>query len=207
MLELIEFYFATENVHKLEEAKMALGQHKIDVEKLEGVSKIEIQHVDLEEIAATALALILPKTEKPIFVEDSGLFVHDLNGFPGPYSSYIFDTIGINGLLKLLDGAKTRKAEFKSSVAFGKGGKWLATFSSTTEGTIQLQSRGSNGFGFDPIFVPIWAQKTFAEMDLREKTVYSHRSKALAKLALWYLNESKQAEKSKKVSTSSKSEK
>lgn len=201
---MIEFYFATGNDHKLEEAKVALGQHKIEVAKLEGVPKIEIQHVDLEEIAATALALILTKTDKPVFVEDSGLFVHELNGFPGPYSSYIFDTIGVNGLLKLMDGGKTRKAEFKSSVAFGEDGKWLATFSSATEGTIQLQPRGSNGFGFDPIFVPIWAQRTFAEMELKEKTVYSHRSKALSKLALWYLNESKKAAKEKKASIAAK---
>ncbi|MDG6996290.1 MAG: XTP/dITP diphosphatase [Nitrososphaerota archaeon] len=193
----MEFYFATGNEHKLQEAKAALGQHKIEVHKFEEVPKIEIQHVDLEEIAATALALILPKTDKPVFVEDSGLFVHELNGFPGPYSSYVFDTIGVNGLLKLMEGAKSRKAEFKSSVAFGKDGKWLATFSSTTEGTIQLQPRGSNGFGFDPIFVPMWVQKTFAEMELKEKTVYSHRSKALSKLALWYLNETKQATKEK----------
>ncbi|MCL5067313.1 MAG: RdgB/HAM1 family non-canonical purine NTP pyrophosphatase [Thaumarchaeota archaeon] len=201
---MIEFYFATGNDHKLEEAKVALGQHKIEVAKWEGVPKIEIQHVDLEEIAATALALILTKTDKPVFVEDSGLFVHELNGFPGPYSSYIFDTIGVNGLLKLMDGGKTRKAEFKSSVAFGEDGKWLATFSSATEGTIQLQPRGSNGFGFDPIFVPIWAQRTFAEMELKEKTVYSHRSKALSKLALWYLNESKKAAKEKKASIAAK---
>lgn len=207
MLRLIEFYFATGNEHKLQEAKAALGQHKIEVQKFEGGPKIEIQHVDLEEIAATALALILPKTDKPVFVEDSGLFVHELNGFPGPYSSYVFDTIGVNGLLKLMEGAKSRKADFKSSVAFGKDGKWLATFSSATEGTIQLQPRGSNGFGFDPIFVPMWAQKTFAEMELKEKTVYSHRSKALSKLALWYLNEIKQASREKRAPTAAQATK
>lgn len=207
MQELTEFYFATGNDHKLDEARAALAQHKISVEKLEGLPKIEIQHVDLEEIASSALAVIVQKTEKPVFVEDSGLFVHELNGFPGPYSSYVFDTIGVEGLLKLMEGAKNRKAEFKSSVAFGDGGKWLATFSSTTEGTIQLQPRGSNGFGFDPIFVPMWTQKTFAEMELKEKTVYSHRSKALTKLALWYLNETKQSKASKETVSTHRSTK
>lgn len=195
MPELIEFYFATSNEHKITEGNAALSQFQIQVNKLAEFDKLEIQSQDLEKIASTALILILPKTRLPVFVEDSGLFIHELNGFPGPYSSYIFETLGIEGILKLMDGAHTRKAEFRSSVAFGKDGEMLGSFSSTTEGTIQLQARGKNGFGFDPIFVPMWAQKTFAEMELKEKTIYSHRSKALSKMALWYLNESSKEKK------------
>lgn len=193
MPELIELFFATGNDHKVEEAKAALAQFDVQVSKYEGYHKLEIQSNDLEEIASSALALILQNTEKPVFVEDSGLFIHELNGFPGPYSSYVFETLGVEGILKLMEGAKTRKAEFRSSVAFGVGGKWLANFSSATEGTIQMQARGEKGFGFDPIFVPMWTQKTFAEMVMKEKTVYSHRAKALSKVALWYLNEVKKA--------------
>jgi XTP/dITP diphosphohydrolase len=190
-LELTEFYFATGNEHKLQEANAALAQYGMQALKLEDYHKIEIQSNDLEDIAYSALALIIQKTDKPVFVEDSGLFVHELNGFPGPYSSYVFETLGVEGILKLLERAKSRKAEFRSSVAFGMEGKWLANFNSTTEGTIQLQPRGENGFGFDPIFVPMWTQKTFAEMEMKEKTIYSHRAKALSKLALWFQNESK----------------
>jgi XTP/dITP diphosphohydrolase len=191
MPKLIEFFFATRNDHKIEEAFAAVAPYDIAIRKLEEFSKIEIQHPDLEEIASTALSLIVAKTDKPVFVEDSGLFVHQLNGFPGPYSSFVFETLGVEGILKLLEEAKTRKAEFRSSVAFGVNGKWFVNFSSATEGTIQLQPRGKNGFGFDPIFVPMWTTKTFAEMELKEKTIYSHRAKAISKLALWYLNESK----------------
>ena len=189
MQELIDFYFVTSNDHKLQEATAVLAQHNIGVKKFATEKKIEIQHVDLEEIASTALALVLQHTAEPVFVEDSGLFVHQLNGFPGPFSSYVHETLGYEGLLKLMEEGKSRKAEFRSSVAFGIGGKWLATFSSVTEGTIQPQARGKNGFGFDPVFVPMWTQKTFGEMELKEKLVYSHRSKALSKLALWFLNE------------------
>lgn len=199
MRELIEFYFATANDHKISEGKAALSQFQIDVSKLEGFQKFEVQSNDLQEIASTALALILTKTNLPVFVEDSGLFVNELNGFPGPYSSYIFETLGVDGILKLMDGAHTRKAEFRSSVALGKDGKMLANFNSTTEGTIQLQARGKNGFGFDSIFVPMWTQKTFAEMELKEKTIYSHRSKALSKMALWYLNESNKEEQKQSI--------
>ncbi len=188
---MTEFYFATGNEHKLREANATLSQYDIQAIKLEDYHKLEIQSNNQEDIAASALALILLKTEKPVFVEDSGLFIHELNGFPGAYSSYVFETLGLDGIMKLMEGAKSRKCEFRSSVAFGMGGKWLANFSSTTEGTIQLQPRGQNGFGFDPIFVPMWTQKTFGEMELKEKTIYSHRSKALSKLALWFANESK----------------
>jgi XTP/dITP diphosphohydrolase len=188
---LIEFYFATGNNHKVEEANAALAPHKIKVVKLEGFEKLEIQHVNLEEVAKAALALIVTKNDKLVLVEDSGLFVHELNGFPGPYSSYVFDTLGVEGILRLLGDAKNRKAEFRSSVAFGSKGKIFSIFSSVTEGMITTQPKGENGFGFDPIFVPMWTNKTFAQMELKEKTVYSHRAKALNKLALWYLNASK----------------
>ena len=187
----IDFYFATGNDHKVEEANAALSRFGINVKKFTDGKKLEIQDLDIEEIANTALALILQKTREPVFVEDSGLFIHALNGFPGPYSSFVFDTLGVEGIVKLMDGAKSRKAEFKSSVAFGMEGKWLATFSSVTEGTIQTQSRGNAGFGFDPIFVPMWNSKTFAEMGLAEKTIFSHRAKALQKLALWFQDQSK----------------
>lgn len=192
---MINFLFATSNEHKLLEANVALSQHGIQVARFQDFQKIEIQSRDLEDIAATALAVILQKTDNPVFVEDSGLFIHEWNGFPGPYSSYVFETLGVEGTLKLMEGARTRKAEFKSSVAFGESGKWLANFSSVTDGTLQLQPRGKNGFGFDPIFVPTWTNKTFAEMELKEKTIYSHRSKALSKLALWYLNNSSKEKK------------
>ena len=188
---MIEFFFATGNDHKIEEARAALAQYNLGVQKLQDFQKLEIQHPDLGEIASSALALIVSKTDKPVFVEDSGLFIHQLNGFPGPYSSYVFETLGIEGILKLLEDAKTRKAEFRSSVAFGMNGRWLANFSSATEGIIQMQARGENGFGFDPIFVPMWTSKTFAEMPLKEKTIYSHRAKAISKLALWFLNEAR----------------
>jgi XTP/dITP diphosphohydrolase len=185
---LIEFYFATQNEHKIAEANVALSPHKIKINKLEGFAKLEIQHTNLEEISKAALTLIVPNTDKLVFVEDSGLFIHELNGFPGPYSSYVFETLGVEGILKLLIDSKSRKAEFRSSVSFGTKGKILATFSSVTEGTLTTQARGENGFGFDPIFIPMWANRTFGQMELKEKTVYSHRSKALKKLALWYLN-------------------
>jgi XTP/dITP diphosphohydrolase len=189
--ELTEFYFATGNDHKIEEARSVFSQHNIEIKKLEGYEKLEIQDPNLENIAKTALALIIPSTKKLVMVEDSGLFIHPLYGFPGPYSSFVFETLGIEGVLKLLDGAKSRKAEFRSSVSFGTDGKILATFSSVTEGTITTEPKGTSGFGFDPIFVPMWTSKTFAQMEIKEKNVYSHRAKAFTKLALWYLNASK----------------
>lgn len=188
---MTEFYFATGNENKITEATFVLSQHKVQLKKLEGFEKLEIQHTNLEEIAKTALSLIIIGLNKLVFVEDSGLFIHELNGFPGPYSSFVFDTLGVAGILKLLEGSKNRKAEFRSSVAFGSNGKILAIFSAVTEGVIALEAKGEGGFGFDPIFVPMWNTKTFGQMELKEKSVYSHRSKALTKLVLWYLNAAK----------------
>jgi XTP/dITP diphosphohydrolase len=191
MQELIDFYFVTGNSHKVVEAKTALAPHKIEVKEFKDAEKIEVQSVNLEEIARTALASIVQSTNKLVFVEDSGLFIHELNGFPGPYSSFVFDTLGNEGILKLLSNAGSRRAEYRSSVAFGTKGKILAVFSSVTEGNITAEAKGENGFGFDPIFVPMWTNKTFGQMELKEKTIYSHRAKALSKLALWYLNAAK----------------
>jgi XTP/dITP diphosphohydrolase len=189
---LTEFFFATHNPHKLQEAEAALADLNIKVRKLEHeFEKIEIQHPSLDEIARTALSVIVRDSNENIFVEDSGLFIHELNGFPGPYSSYVHETLGVEGILKQMNGAKNRKAEFRSAVSFGREGKVLAVFSSVAEGMITLQPKGDSGFGFDPIFVPIWTNKTFAEMSMTEKNVYSHRSKALKKLGFWYLNAEK----------------
>lgn len=187
-----EFYFATHNPHKIEEAEAVLSTMDIKVRKLEQpFEKVEIQHPNLEEIARTALSVIVRDVKDSVFVEDSGLFIHELNGFPGPYTSFAFETLGVDGILKLMIGAKNRKAEFRSAVSFGTGGKILAVFSSVAEGTLTMQAKGQSGFGFDPIFVPLWTNKTFAEMTMTEKNVYSHRSRALKKLGLWYQNEEK----------------
>ncbi|RLE72114.1 MAG: non-canonical purine NTP pyrophosphatase, RdgB/HAM1 family, partial [Thermoprotei archaeon] len=121
----------------------------------------------------------------PFFVEDAGLFVEALNGFPGPYSSYIYKTIGCEGILKLLEGVDNRKAYFLSVVALRAPGLGDVVFKGKVNGIIANEMRGEKGFGFDPIFIPDGCEKTFAEMNIEEKSRYSHRGKALRKMGKW----------------------
>ena len=121
-----------------------------------------------------------------LLIEDAGLYVEALKGFPGAYSSYVFRTIGGNGLLRLLSGEKRREAEFRSAVAYGEadGSIWL--FEGRVRGAIAGTPRGTGGFGFDPIFVPESSPKTFAEMPIEEKNRISHRALAMTAFAKWY---------------------
>ena len=118
-------------------------------------------------------------------VEDAGLFIEALKGFPGPYSSYVYKTLGVQGILKLMEGVKRREAYFLSAIAYAEPGLEPKVFLGKVEGFIVPEARGSKGFGFDPIFQPKGSEKTFAEMGVEEKNRFSHRAKALSALAEW----------------------
>jgi len=117
-------------------------------------------------------------------MEDSGLFIEKLNGFPGPYSSYVYRKIGCDGILKLLEGEKERDAKFVSIVGFKKD-KLIRIFKGEIVGKISYKKKGTHGFGFDPIFMPENIEKTFAEMNLEEKNLWSHRGRAFKALGEW----------------------
>ena len=142
---------------------------------------VEIQSDSLEEIAKEKARSAYSKTQKPVIVEDDGLFVDALAGFPGQYSSYVFKTIGNAGVLKLLEDREDRSASFRSLVAFFDGNS-LQLFEGKVAGKIS-EKIAQGGWGYDPIFVPEGADVTFAE--LSNKNDYSHRRKALEKFAGW----------------------
>jgi len=180
--------FATGNPHKFAEAKAILSRSGIHVKQYPHRPP-EIQADTLEEIARHSVEQILAKVKHPIFVEDAGLFIHSLNGFPGPYSSYVLRTIGNAGILKLMEGAAERKATFCSAVAYAAPGQPCLVFTGKTQGQIAHEIRGTH-WGFDPIFIPIEGDgRTYAEMKTEEKNRLSHRAKALAKLANYLLEE------------------
>jgi XTP/dITP diphosphohydrolase len=177
--------FLTGNRHKLEELSAVLGECGYRVEPVErGAVKLELQSDSLEAIAAAAASLAYSALGFPVAVEDAGLFVDALNGFPGPYSRYVYKTIGIEGILKLLEGRNGREAEFRSVIAYA--GPWgVKVFTGTVRGRIADAPRGSGGFGFDPIFIPEDEERTFAEMSVEEKNQYSHRARAARQLCRW----------------------
>jgi XTP/dITP diphosphohydrolase len=128
----------------------------------------------------------------PVFVEDAGLFVDSLQGFPGPYSRYVYDTVGVDGILKLMKKIENRSAHFQSVIAFSSPEEQPVCFVGKVEGKISLQKQGTEGFGYDPIFEPLEGDgRTFAEMTTAEKNRFSHRAEALRMFAEWYSSGSK----------------
>jgi XTP/dITP diphosphohydrolase len=182
-------FFATNNINKFNEARKVLAEYKIAVGMLR-IKTSEIQSESLEEIAKTSVLEAYKRSNLPIIVEDAGLFIGALNGFPGPYAAYVYKTIGNRGLLQLLENVENRKAKFQSAVAYYSAEfKSPICFNGEAIGEITKEERKGDhksGFGFDPIFKPANCNRTFAEMSLAEKNKHSHRAKALHEFAEWY---------------------
>ena len=184
-------YFATRNKGKYVEAAQIAKVFRIKLKEIK-TEKIEIQSDHLEDIASFAAMRVSETTQGSVVAEDAGLFVDNLQGFPGPYSAYVFKTIGNEGVLDLLRGATDRSASFRAVVSFARPRRPSVCFGGEVKGMITRKPRGSHGFGFDPIFVPVQADgRTFAEMNTMEKNLLSHRAKAFIKFFTWLtMNES-----------------
>lgn len=172
-------YFATSNMGKFREAKAKLKP--LQIRRLD-LRYPEVQAHTLEDVVAYALQWLKERSSKNVIIEDSGLFIDALKGFPGVYSSYAYKQIGCEGVLALMEGVEDRRAEFQSCVGLlikGKG----TIFNGLCEGSIAFALKGKEGFGFDPIFIPKRRKMTFAEMGLDEKNDISHRAKAIEKTA------------------------
>jgi XTP/dITP diphosphohydrolase len=144
----------------------------------------EIQADSLEEVAAWGVSYVQERFRDTFILEDAGLFIDTLQGFPGVYSKYVFFTIGLEGILRVLDGVENRNAVFRSVYAYNEPGKKPIIVIGECQGVISMEKQGTRGFGYDPIFIPDGAQKTFGEMSVAEKNQFSHRAKALDKLAI-----------------------
>jgi XTP/dITP diphosphohydrolase len=183
-------FFATANINKFNEARSILGAHGVAVGMLK-LKGEEIQSDSLQEIAEKAVQNAYKRCHLPIFVEDAGLFIDALGGFPGPYAAYVYKTIHNSGILKLMEGVKERKATFQSIISYCDDQTVCdpLSFYGESKGEITQTERweqGKSGFGFDPIFQPDGSSKTFAEMTIEEKNGYSHRAMAIRKFAKWY---------------------
>jgi XTP/dITP diphosphohydrolase len=181
-------FFVTGNVHKFHEARAVLREFGISTAML-NLDTTEIQADNIDTIAKTSALEAAKKSGMPIFVEDAGLFIDALKGFPGPYSSYVYRTLGTRGILKLMKDANRRDAHFYSAVVFNDSGKANSAkcFIGKVDGKIVYKEQGKMGFGFDPIFAPsAEPDKTFAETTQQEKNKHSHRAEALRKFASWY---------------------
>ena len=166
------------NTEKFREAAAILRPHGI---RLRWVRREipEPQAWTLEEVVKAKLDAVqdLPG---PVLVEDSGLFIPSLKGFPGVYSKHFFKLWGFPPLLELLR-RRGRHAYFKT-VAGLRLGRRRVSFSGVVQGTIARRPRGRGGFGYDPLFIPRGHSRSFAELSSEEKNGLSHRARALRKL-------------------------
>lgn len=186
-------FLATGNFHKFDEARRVLAEYDIASAMLR-VKAVEIQSDSLEEIAKTSVMDAFNRCHLPVIVEDAGLFVDALKGFPGPYAAYVYKTISNPGMLKLMENVKDRKATFRSVIAYYDGHETPVCFKGEATGTIghdEIWGKLNTGFGFDPIFQPLGSKKTFAEMTIEEKNGFSHRANAVRKFAKWYTEKAK----------------
>ena len=179
MPESYDLLFASSNRHKYAEARAIAAGFGVGLEFAK-CALPEIQSDSIREISAAKARAAFERFGEPVLAEDDGLFVDALGGFPGPFSSYVFGSIGNGGILKLL--GRNRRARFVSAVTFCSKDS-CRSFEGTLRGMIS-ESAGGDGWGYDPIFVPENHTKTFAQIDT--KNLVSHRSAAVSKFSRWY---------------------
>ncbi|MCR4661308.1 MAG: XTP/dITP diphosphatase [Clostridia bacterium] len=185
----MKLVLATNNVNKIREMKSILGNFFEEIVTLKEIGFND----DVEETGDTFFenALIKAKaiskfSNLPALADDSGLVVEALNGEPGVYSArYAGDHNDENNIKKLLDKLKNvnnRKAKFVTSIVlYYPNGEYIET-TGEVYGNIIDEKRGSNGFGYDPVFFSTELNKTFAEASGEEKNSVSHRGRALKML-------------------------
>jgi XTP/dITP diphosphohydrolase len=188
--------FATNNQHKIDEIRSIpnLGYEIISLKEAGINIDIPEPHNTLEENATEKSSVIYKLTGQDCFSEDTGLEVEALHGEPGVKSArYAGEENSfkknIDKLLLKMQGVENRNAQFRAVLSLILNGREFR-FEGICKGTILANTKGNEGFGYDPIFLPLGATKTFAEMNMEEKNKYSHRKKAMAEL-VDFLNASK----------------
>lgn len=184
----MKLIFATHNKNKLKEVK-SLMPHTIELLSLDEINfntEIEETSETIEGNALLKARTIYKTTGINCFADDSGLLVEALNGAPGVYSARYAgeqknDHDNMHKLLHELNNKTNRRAHFKTVMALIIDGKEYV-FEGKIEGKIISEKFGTNGFGYDPVFVPDGYHETFAQLDSETKNKISHRARALQKM-------------------------
>ena len=184
-------FFVSNNIHKYSEIKSILHDRTTDITlNFYKQNIIEIQDDEIEKIAIEKAKSAYNIVKRPIIIEDDGLFINSLNGFPGQYSSFVFKSIGNRGILRLLEGSRARSAFFKSIFVYTNG-IITRVFIGQINGKISATIT-DGGWGYDPIFIPLHTDnindsKTFATLSQSDKkNEVSHRKIALDKFVKWF---------------------
>lgn len=183
----MELVFATNNAHKLEEVQQMVG-NRFTLKSLNDIGctdDIPETGVTFEENAKQKTDYLVERYQLNCFADDSGLEIDALNGEPGVYSARYAGTRdmeqNIDLVLEKLKGETQRSARFKTVISLFLNQQQYF-FEGAVEGKIIEERTGTDGFGYDPIFIPNGYNQTFAEMSLEEKNKISHRSIAVKKL-------------------------
>ena len=184
----MDLIYATTNKHKLAGAKQALAETNINLiapdEALPDVP--EIQSDDQTAVSVDKAIKYYNLLKRPLVVMDSGLFIDELSGFPGIYTKYVLDTIGIDRIIQLLGGAA--RACTQRTITYFDGNK-PQIFTLKLHGTLLKEPRGNNGRNYDKYFLPDGRNKTLAEMNDEEKAELT--AEVWKKLAAWLQKSSK----------------
>lgn len=151
--------YVTGNWAKIASAKQSLEPLGYEIDNIK-MDTPEIQADDVTEVAKYSAKWAAEKLNKPVLKNDSGLFVEALKGFPGVYTHYADDTIGEDGLLKLMEGIENRNAYFKEAIAYCEPGGEPIVFEGITKGRIDTKKSGEYGWSWDFIFIPDGEEKT-----------------------------------------------
>ncbi len=170
-------FFATKNENKLREVNEILSCNLKQV----SVELFEPQGVNVEMVVREKMKDAFYKTGELMLVEDTSLEFVAWHGLPGALIKWFLDTVGKEGILKMLSGEMNRKAIAKTAVGFFDGTQ-SHVFVGEVSGIISETVRGTSSFGWDPIFIPNGHKKSFAEMTSEEKNVISMRKLALERM-------------------------
>lgn len=183
----MDLIFASHNENKVNEIRAVFPEdiRLFSLNDLNFHEEIEETGSTLEENSKIKAETIYRSTRKNVFADDTGLFVNALNGVPGVFSSRYAGTgnslDNMKKLLKVLENESNRSAYFKTQICLIYEGE-THFFSGEIHGQIMKEIKGTQGFGYDPIFVPDGFSKSFAEMNLEQKNSISHRYLAVEKL-------------------------
>ena len=185
---MIKIVFATNNAHKLSEVRAVLGgDYEIVTLREVGITEdIPETGATLDENASLKARYVYERTGLDCFADDTGLEVEALNGAPGVHSArYATDGHDFKAnnrkLLRELEGVTNRRARFRTVISLIRDGE-EQQIEGIVSGVIATEESGSEGFGYDPLFIPDGHTVTFAEMSAEEKNAISHRGRAVAKL-------------------------
>ncbi|MBI1810852.1 MAG: XTP/dITP diphosphatase [Nitrospirae bacterium] len=188
----MDIVLATRNKKKVEEIKRIVRDMPVTIYTLDdfpGCPEVEEDGKTFEENAVKKARAVSKYTKMPALADDSGLEVYALGGAPGVFSARYAgegadDRNNLEKLLKEMSSLPDDKrgARFVCVIALAFSGSRVETFSGYAEGLIGKETKGANGFGYDPVFYPKGHEMTFAEMSDKEKDLLSHRGKAIGKL-------------------------